>query len=214
MIDQPGKLYLGREFFPSSQQTADEPFTITLHDLITHAVCLGMTGTGKTGLGINVLEELLLQGIPLIIIDPKGDITNLALTFPAFAPYDFKPWLTEDEATHSRITLDELAVRTAQKWREGLAGSGIGPERVQALRDRASVRIFTPGSDSGMAVNLLQGLNPPAGIPWATGAEMLRERIAQICSAVLELAGIQADPMKSREHILLATLFEAAWRAG
>ncbi len=214
MIDQPGKLYLGREFFPSSQQTADEPFTITLRDLITHAVCLGMTGTGKTGLGISVLEELLLQGIPLIIIDPKGDITNLALTFPAFAPSDFKPWLTEDEATHSQITLDELAARTAQKWREGLAASGIGPERVQALRDRASVRIFTPGSDAGLAVNLLQGLNPPAGIPWATGAEMLRERIAQICSAVLELAGIQADPMKSREHILLATLFEAAWRAG
>ncbi len=214
MIDQPGKLYLGREFFPSSQQTTDAPFTITLRDLITHAVCLGMTGTGKTGLGISVLEELLLQGIPLIIIDPKGDITNLALTFPALAPSDFKPWLTEDEAAHSQVTLDELAAHTARKWREGLAESGIGPERAQALRDRASVRIFTPGSDAGMAVNLLQGLNPPAGIPWASGAEMLRERIAQICSAVLDLAGIQADPMKSREHILLATLFEAAWRAG
>ena len=214
MIDQPGRLYLGREFFPSSQQTSDEPFTIALRDLITHAVCLGMTGTGKTGLGISVLEELLLQGIPLIIIDPKGDITNLALTFPAFASSDFKPWLTEDEAAHSQITLDELAARTAQKWREGLAGSGIGPERVQALRDRANVRIFTPGSDAGIAVNPLQDLNPPPAIPWATGAEMLRERIAQICSAVLELAGIQADPMKSREHILLATLFEAAWRAG
>ncbi len=214
MIDQPGKLYLGREFLPSSQQTSDNPFTITLRDLITHAVCLGMTGTGKTGLGISVLEELLLQGIPLIIIDPKGDITNLALTFPALAPSDFKPWLTEDEAAHSQITLDELAARTAQKWREGLAESGIVPERVQALRDRASVRIFTPGSEAGMPINLLQSLNAPAGIAWATGAEILRERIAQICSAVLELAGIQADPLKSREHILLATLFEAAWRAG
>ncbi|MGQ9813727.1 MAG: ATP-binding protein [Candidatus Roseilinea sp.] len=214
MIDRPGRLYLGREFFPSNQQTSDEPFTIALRDLITHAVCLGMTGTGKTGLGISVLEELLLQGIPLIIIDPKGDITNLALTFPAFASSDFKPWLTEDEAAHSHITLDELAARTAQKWREGLAASGIGPERVQALRDRASVRIFTPGSDAGISVNPLQDLNPPPAIPWATGAEILRERIGQICSALLELAGIQADPITSREHILLATLFEAAWRAG
>ncbi|MCS7060927.1 MAG: hypothetical protein RMN25_07140 [Anaerolineae bacterium] len=214
MIDQPGKLYLGREYFPGHQETADEPFMIPLRNFTTHAVCLGMTGTGKTGLGIAVLEELLLQGIPLIILDPKGDITNLALTFPAFEPADFKPWLTEDEATHNRTTLDGLAAQTAQEWRAGLASFGIEPARVHALRERATVRLFTPGSDAGLPVNLLHGLNPPQGIGWADNAEILRERIAQICSALLELAGIQADPMKSREHILLATLFEAAWRAG
>ena len=214
MIDQPGRLYLGREFFTDNQQTAEEPFTIAIRDLTTHAVCLGMTGTGKTGLGVDLLEELLLQGIPLIIIDPKGDITNLALTFPSFQATDFRPWLTEDEAAQSQITLDELARQTARKWQEGLAGSGVGPERVQALRDRSLVRIFTPGSDAGLSVNLLQGLNPPPGLQWADSAEMLRERIAQICSALLELAGVEADPVKSREHILLATIFEATWRVG
>ncbi len=214
MIDQPGKLYLGNEFDLGKQQAAEEPLLISARDLTTHAVCLGMTGTGKTGLGIGLLEEVLLQGIPIVVVDPKGDITNLALNFPNLEPGDFKPWLTEDEAAHDQITLDELAARTARKWREGLAGSGIGPERLKLLRDRTMVRLFTPGSDAGIPVNVLQGLNPPANADWNEQAEMLRERIAQICSAVLELAGAAADPMKSREHILMATIFEAAWRAG
>jgi hypothetical protein len=214
MIDQPGKLYLGNEYHPVSQQADAEPLLISARDLTTHAVCLGMTGTGKTGLGIGLLEEVLLQGIPVIAVDPKGDLANLALVFPSLEAADFKPWLTEDEAAQERTTLDDLAARAARKWRDGLAGAGIGPERLRRLRDRAVVRIFTPGSDAGIPVNVLQGLNPPAGADWSQQAEVLRERIAQVCSAILELAGIEADPMKSREHILLATIFEAAWRAG
>lgn len=216
MFDQPGKLYLGREYDLDDQRPASTPILLSARDLTTHAVCLGMTGTGKTGLGIVVLEETLLQGIPCVIIDPKGDITNLVLNFPQLQPHDFRPWLDEDEATRQGMTLDELAAATAQRWREGLAQWGIGPERLAALRSRVKFDLYTPGSDAGIAVNVLHSLAPPTDptITWAKHTETLRERIAQIVQAILGLAGIEADPLKSREHILLATIFEAAWRAG
>jgi hypothetical protein len=216
MIDQPGKLYLGRDFDIATQQTSSDSFLLSARDLTTHAVCLGMTGTGKTGLGICVLEEALLQDIPCIILDPKGDITNLVLSFPNFAAADFEPWLDEDEAQRQKVTLRELASKTAQRWRAGLQSWGIDDERVSRLQDRAAFQIYTPGSDAGIAVNILQNFNPPSteNLSWQRNAESLRERIAQITSALLELVGIQADPMQSREHILLATIFESAWRAG
>lgn len=216
MIDQPNKLYLGREYVPGAK-TFGEPYLLNARSLTTHAICLGMTGTGKTGLGVVALEETLLQGIPVIIIDPKGDITNLALNFPALAPDDFKPWLHEDDASRQKMTLDALAARTAKQWRDGLAEWDLGPERLTALHDRVSFRIYTPGSDAGIPVNILQSLNPPnqsSGLSWAKNAEALRERIGQMCSALLQLIGIDADPLQSRDHILLATIFEAAWRAG
>ncbi|BCX05217.1 MAG: hypothetical protein KatS3mg053_3155 [Candidatus Roseilinea sp.] len=215
-FDQPGKLYLGREYdFDAGQPTGD-PIVLGLRDLTTHAVCLGMTGTGKTGLGIVVLEELLLQGIPCIIVDPKGDITNLALSFPRLQPADFRPWLDVDEAARQGMTLDQFATATAQKWRAGLAQWGIGSERIAALRDRVTFDIYTPGSDAGIPVNVLQSLAPPndPSLTWTRNAEVLRERIAQVVQAILSLAGVEADPLKSREHILLATIFEASWRAG
>ncbi len=216
MFDQPGKLYLGREYDLDTQQTADTPILLGMRDLTTHAVCLGMTGTGKTGLGIVVLEEVLLQGIPCIVVDPKGDITNLALNFPHLRPADFRPWLDEGEAARQGMTLDQLAAATAQKWRDGLAEWGIGPQRLAALRDRVKFDIYTPGSDAGIPVNVLRSLAPPEApdITWARSTEVLRERIAQVTQAILGLAGIEADPLKSREHILLATIFEASWRAG
>jgi hypothetical protein len=216
MFDQPGKLYLGREYDLDTSQPTDTPILLSARDLTTHAVCLGMTGTGKTGLGIVALEETLLQGVPCIIVDPKGDITNLALNFPNLAPGDFRPWLDEDEAARQGMTLDQFAATTAQKWRDGLAEWGIRPERVAALHDRVTFDIYTPGSDAGIPVNVLQSLAPPndPAITWARNTETLRERISQIAQAILGLAGIEADPMKSREHILLATIFEASWRAG
>lgn len=215
-FDQPGRLYLGREFDFDAGQPAGDPIFLSLRDLTTHAVCLGMTGTGKTGLGIVVLEEVLLQGVPCLIVDPKGDITNLALSFPSLQPADFRPWLDADEAARQGMTLDRFAVATAQKWRAGLAQWGIGPERIAALRDRVRFDIYTPGSDAGIAVNVLQSLAPPndPNLTWARNAEVLRERIAQVVQAILGLAGVEADPLKSREHILLATIFEASWRAG
>lgn len=216
MIDQPNKLYLGREFDLDTAKTTDTPLFINARDLTTHAVCLGMTGSGKTGLGVCVLEEALLQDIPCIILDPKGDITNLVLSFPNLAPSDFRAWLDEDEAERQKLTPDQLAEQTATKWRNGLASWGIDEARIQRLRDRADFQIYTPGSDAGISVNILQNFNPPTDktLTWDRNAETLRERIAQIVSALLELVGVEADPMQSREHILLSTIFESAWRVG
>ncbi len=217
MIDQPGKLYLGRHYDPAAQRAFDAPFLLALRGLTTHAVCIGMTGTGKTGLGIDVLEEALLQGVPAIIIDPKGDIANLALNFPDLAPARFRPWLDADEAARQNLTLDTLAEQTASRWQAGLADWGIGIERVRALHERAAFQVFTPGSAAGIGVNMLQGLNPPepsSGLSWERDAEILRERITQVVSALLALAGIESDPLKGREHILLATIFETTWRVG
>ena len=216
MFEQPGKLYLGREYDLDAGHVTDKPAFIGSRDLTTHAVCLGMTGTGKTGLGVVALEEVLLQGVPCIILDPKGDITNLALSFPDMKPADFLPWLDSDEAARQNLSPDEFAEATAQKWRAGLQQWDIGPERIAALHDRVKFDIYTPGSDAGIPVNVLQSLSPPAdpNITWARNTETLRERISQLCMALLELVGIEADPMQSREHILLATIFEASWRAG
>ena len=151
MIDQPNKLYLGREFDLGTAQSTETPLLINARDLTTHAVCLGMTGSGKTGLGVCVLEEALLQDIPCIILDPKGDITNLVLSFPELAPNNFRAWLDEDEAQRQNLTLDELAQQTATKWRAGLATWGIDETRIQRLRDRADFQIYTPGSDAGIS---------------------------------------------------------------
>lgn len=215
MIVQPNKLYLGREFSAVNQAPMDEPLLLNIRELTTHALCLGMTGTGKTGLGVTVLEEVLLQGIPSIIIDPKGDITNLALSFPDLSADSFRPWVDASSAEQQGIQPDELAEQTAANWRNGLAKSGISPERIKQFNERVDVRIYTPGSEAGIPVNVLQGLHPPpeTNITWARNADVLRERIAQTCSALLEVIGINADPIKSREHILLATIFESAWRA-
>ena len=217
MIDQPGKLYIGREFDLTTKTAQTTPFMLSTRDLTTHAVCLGMTGSGKTGLGIGMLEEMLLQNIPTIIVDPKGDITNLALSFPGLSTQEFKPWVDPDDAARQNLTVDALAEQTAKKWKDGLATWDINEDRIKTLRDRAAFLIYTPGSDTGIPVNVLQGLNPPdpsTGLTWDKDAEVLRERITQVTSAILGLAGVDSDPMKGREHILIATIFEATWRAG
>lgn len=216
MFEQPQRIYLGREFDLQRGVADDEPVSINSRELTTHAVCLGMTGTGKTGLGVVMLEEVLMQGVPCIILDPKGDITNLALNFPDLAPADFLRWLDADEAHRQGVTALEQAERVSARWREGLTQSGVPLERVRALGERATFDVYTPGSEAGIPLNVLQSLNPPTDtkISWARNSETLRDRIAQLSSALLELAGIDADPLKSREHILLATIFESAWRAG
>ena len=182
IVDQPNKLYLGRALNVQTFQPLEEPYLLNLRDLVTHAVCLGMTGSGKTGLGITVLEEVLLQGVPAIIIDPKGDITNLGQPQPDGAEPNFQNW-------------------------------NFGIERVTRFHDRVDVRIYTPGSSAGICVNILRSLAAPTELSWARDSEALRDRIAQTVSALLELANINPDPLHSREHILLSTIFESAWRA-
>jgi hypothetical protein len=182
-------------------------------DLTTHGVVVGMTGSGKTGLCVDILEEAALQGIPALIIDPKGDIANLLLHFPDLAPADFKHWVDPDEARREGISIDELAEREAAKWKKGLEKWDIDPGRMKRLQQAAEYAVYTPGSDAGIPVSILASLKAP-GLAWDENRELVREKVSSTATALLGLVGIEADPVRSREHILLANLFEASWKAG
>ncbi len=207
-----GVFYLGREFEPASQQLGAE-ILYDSRDLTTHAVCIGMTGSGKTGLCLSLLEEAAIDGIPAIAIDPKGDIANLALTFPALDPASFKPWVDAGEAARKGQTVDEYAAATAATWRKGLEEWGQDGARVQRLRDAAAIDIYTPGSRSGRPLSILRSFAAPDPIV-AGDATALKERIGSAVAGLLGLLGIDADPIRSREFILLSALLDAAWRKG
>ena len=182
-------------------------------DLTTHAVIVGMTGSGKTGLGIVLLEEALLQGIPALILDPKGDMGNLALTFPDLSAASFRPWIDDSTARDAGVSADEYAERTAALWQKGLAEHGLGRERIEALRAAAEVTLYTPGSEAGVPLNVIGSLKAPT-LSWESEEETLRDEIEGTVSSLLGLVGIDADPIASREHVLLANLLEHSWRAG
>ena len=206
--------YLGREYNPKTQKVTTKNIIYDPADLTTHAVVTGMTGSGKTGLCVALLEEAALQGIPAIIIDPKGDLTNLVLHFPELAPQDFQPWIDSDLARRSGKTLEQVAADASTSWRNGLKEWGMNQERVLALKNAVQFAIFTPGSDSGIPVSVLSSLAAPE-IPWQENREILRERIASTVTALLGLVGIEdIDPLRSREHILLSNIFENAWSQG
>jgi hypothetical protein len=201
----PSGLFIGH------RSDGGEPLTIAPGDLTTHGVIVGMTGSGKTGLGVDLLEDALLQGVPCLIIDPKGDMGNLLLTFPELRPSDFRHWIDEAAAVRDGISPDELASRTAQTWRDGLARSGIAPERIARLRQAAGFTIYTPGSGAGVPLDLIGSLKAPASID---DLELLRDEVEGFVSGLLGLVGIEADPLASPEHILIANLVERSWTAG
>ncbi len=199
------------ELFIGHRLDADGPLTVDPGDLTTHGVIVGMTGSGKTGLGIDLLEDALLQGIPCLVIDPKGDMGNLLLTFPELRPADFRPWIEEAAAAREGITADELAAATAQTWRDGLERTGITPDRISRLRQAAGFTIYTPGSNAGVPLNLIGSLKAPES---ADDIEALRDEVEGFTSGLLGLIGIKADPLSSPEHILIANLVERSWTAG
>lgn len=206
--------YLGRAYDPVKQTVTNEAVTYDPADLTTHAVVTGMTGSGKTGLCIAMLEEAALKGIPAIVIDPKGDLTNLLLHFPDLAPQDFQPWMDADRARRAGKTLEQAALEASLQWRNGLKEWGIGQERILALKNAAQFAVFTPGSDAGIPVSVLSSLAAPE-LSWSENREILREKIASTVTALLGLVGYEdLDPLRSREHILLSNLFENAWSAG
>jgi len=209
-IEKAGAFYLGRKYDLESERVLDEPVMYDARDLTTHGVCLGMTGSGKTGLCIDLLEEATLDGIPSIIIDPKGDVTNLLLTFPELRPKDFEPWVNVDDARRKEMSTSAYADRMAKTWADGLAEWGQGPERVRRLREAAEFLVYTPGSEAGVPISILQSLRCPS-VSWDEHEELLRDKISGLVSAILGLAGIEAG-VRSREHILLASVFEDAWR--
>jgi hypothetical protein len=208
-----GEFYLGSLVDPATGKGTGEPLFYESGDLTTHGVIVGMTGSGKTGLGLIFLEEALLQGVPAIILDPKGDMGNLKLVFPEMRPQDFEPWVNEGDARQAGKPTAEFAADTAASWRSGLEGSGISGERIRQLAAGADVTIYTPGSSAGVPLNLLGSLARPS-LSWETESETLRGEIESFVTSLLGMAGIDADPLSSREHILLANIIESAWRGG
>jgi hypothetical protein len=206
-------LHLGTRIDLATGKQQSDAFTLDAADFTTHGVIVGMTGSGKTGLAIVLLEEVLSAGIPALILDPKGDMGNLLLTFPDLSPESFRPWVNEEDARGEGVSLDELAARTAAAWRTGLESHGIGPERVQALRDAADFAVYTPGSEAGIPLNVIGSLAAPS-LSWDTEAETLRDEIEGAVTSLLGLVGIKADPLSSREFVLIANVIETAWRAG
>jgi len=201
-----GAFYLGR------LKDTNDTLLYDSKDLCTHAVCVGMTGSGKTGLCLGLLEEAAIDGIPAIVIDPKGDLANLLLTFPNLAPEDFAPWVNPDEARTKGLDVAAFAAAESEKWRKGLAQWDQDGARIQRLRSACDLAVYTPGSDAGLPVSILKSFGAPdANI--LNDREALRDRIASTSTSLLALAGIDADPVQSREHILLSTILDTAWRA-
>jgi hypothetical protein len=208
-----GAFYLGRPYDPAKKAAQPGLILYDSKDLVTHAVCVGMTGSGKTGLAIALLEEAALDGVPAIVIDPKGDLTNLMLTFPDLRPQDFRPWINEDDARAKSLSPDEYAAQQAKLWRDGLASWGEDGERIRRLKDAADFAIYTPGSNAGIPISIVASFAAPAPSV-REDSELLRDRVTTTASSLLGLLGIAADPLQSREHILLANLFTTAWSSG
>ncbi|MCX6065574.1 MAG: type IV secretion system DNA-binding domain-containing protein [Chloroflexi bacterium] len=211
MTDQ---FYLGRKYDLKNSRASGDSLFYDPTDLTTHAVITGMTGSGKTGLCLGLMEEAALQGIPAILIDPKGDLTNLLLHFPDLAPQDFQPWLDADTIRRQGKAVETAAAETAAQWKQGLADWGIDQERMRALANAAQYAVYTPGSDAGLQISVLSSLESPQ-LPWEGNKEILREKISSTVTALLGLVGYDdIDPLRSREHILISNIFEYAWSHG
>ena len=206
-----GVFYMGRPYDLATKQAKPGWLLYDSKDLVTHAVCVGMTGSGKTGLCLALLEEAAIDNIPAIIIDPKGDLGNLMLTFPSLKGEDFQPWINEDDARKKGLSPADYAQAQAELWTKGLAGWQQDGARIQRLRDAADVAIYTPGSSAGLPVSILKSFSAPAA-DVREDAELLRERISTTVTSLLGLLGIEADPIQSREHILLSTILDQTWK--
>ena len=208
-----GSFYLGRSYDPAAEQLQDDLVLYDAKDLVTHGVVLGMTGSGKTGLCLALLEEAALDGVPVIAVDPKGDIGNALLTFPQLSAEEFEPWVNADDARRKGQPVGEYAAAQAALWRKGLADWGQGPERIRKLRETVDMAIYTPGSNAGLPVSILSSLDCPAAAI-VEDTEAFADRIESTVSSLLGLMGIDADPVQSVEHILLSNIVAHGWRKG
>jgi len=212
MENKLGVFHIGRQYSLETKQPGDH-LLYDSKDLVTHAVCVGMTGSGKTGLCIGLLEEAALDKIPALIIDPKGDLANLLLTFPDLRPEDFAPWVNLDDAARKGIPPEDYPAQQATLWREGLAKWGLSGADIANLRANADMAIYTPGSTSGIPLSVLKSFEAPKG-PAAEDNEIFQERVQATTTSLLGLLGIEADPVQSQQHILLANLLNHAWSEG
>ena len=205
------ELFLGGVVDPATHTRSGADVRVDTSELTTHGVIVGMTGSGKTGLGVVLIEEVLRAGLPALLIDPKGDLTNLCLTFPAMQAADFRPWIDDAQANASGVTPDEFASQQAQAWIKGLDGWGLGATDIDALRSGTDFTIYTPGSQAGVPVNIVGSLQAPADL---SDEEVVGDEIEGYVSGLLGLVGIEADPLSSREHILLSNLIHNEWSGG
>ncbi len=211
-LEKNDAFYLGKTLNPTTGKPTDK-LLYDSKNFNTHAVCVGMTGSGKTGLGISLLEEAGLDKIPAIIIDPKGDLTNLLLTFPDLSPEEFKPWVDESEAQRKGMSLQEYSEYISKTWKDGLASSGEDAQRVKKLRESVDLAVYTPASKLGTPISILNSFTAPSKEEMLDTAT-IRDKIQSLTSGLLGLLGIAADPIKSREHILISTLINQAWENG
>lgn len=208
-----GVFYLGRGYDPAAKKASGDLLLYDSKDLVTHALCVGMTGSGKTGLCLDLLEEAAIDGVPVIAIDPKGDVGNLLLTFPQLDAASFAPWVNADDAARAGVTAEVFAAQEAEKWKTGLAAWGQDGARIQRMRDAADVVLYTPGSHAARPLSLVNSLAaPPQAV--RDDAEVLGDRVTSTVGSLLSLLGIDADPLTSRDHILLSNIVHDAWRAG
>jgi hypothetical protein len=208
-----GVFYLGREYDIENREGRDDLLLYDSKDLCTHAVVVGMTGSGKTGLCVGMLEEAAIDRIPSIIIDPKGDISNLLLTFPNLTPEEFRPWIDEGQASRKGVSPEVFATQEAEKWKAGLESWGQDAERIRRMRDSVEMRVYTPGSTYGRPLTILKSFGAP-NQQVINDPDLLGDRISSAASGLLSLLGIDADPIQSREHILISNILSNAWRAG
>ncbi len=208
-----GAFYLGREHDLANRETSAHDLLYDAKDLTTHALCVGMTGSGKTGLCLSLLEEAAIDGIPAIAVDPKGDLGNLLLTFPDLQPSDFEPWVDASEAERQGLEVADYAEKVAKRWRSGLASWGQDGERIRRLRDAVDMAIYTPGSTAGLSLTVLRSFDvPPESV--LNDADAFRDRVASAASGLLSLIGVDIDPVQSREFILVSNLLQHAWQSG
>lgn len=211
--EQLGLFYLGRELDMESGKASAAPFLLKSKDFTTHAAIIGMTGSGKTGLGIGLIEEAIMDNIPSVIIDPKGDMANLLLTFPNLAPADFLAWIDPAEAARQEMSVAAYAEATAKNWQNGLQSYDQDKERIATLRRKAKFAIYTPGSTLGLPVSALTDFAaPPPDV--VQDGDTLNALVVSATTSLLTLAGVKGDPLQSREHILINSLFLNAWRKG
>ncbi len=208
-----GVFYLGKSYDMETRKVQDDLLLYDAKDLTTHAVCVGMTGSGKTGLCLSLLEEAAIDGIPAICIDPKGDLGNLLLAFPDLLPENFRPWIDPADATRAGLSPDDYAKKMAKVWKDGLAAWGQPPERIKRFRDAVDISIYTPASNAGLPLTVMKSFSVP-NEKILNDTEAMRERIGSAASGLLALLGIDADPLQSKEHILLSTILDRSWREG
>ncbi|MHB9009528.1 MAG: helicase HerA-like domain-containing protein, partial [Limisphaerales bacterium] len=208
-----GVFYLGRHYQLEQRQRTDEVLLYDSKHLVTHGLVVGMTGSGKTGLCFDLIEEAAIDGIPSIVIDPKGDLGNLLLTFPGLRPEDFAPWVNEEDAQKAGLSVADFAAQQAELWRKGLASWDQDGARIGRLRAAAEFALYTPGSRAGLPMSILSSFAPPPA-EILEDRELLRERVNSTVASLLGLVGGNADPVKSRECILLSTLLQQAWVEG